>query len=258
MTTALFVLDTPSDDADPDAPVVALVHGTMDRATSFVRVAALLDDLHVVNYDRRGYARSQGVGPLTESIEDHVADLVSVLAGRPAVVAGHSFGGDVAIATAVRHPGLVVAVAAYEPPLPWLSWWPDDTAGNEAFRLAEEGRASEAAEAFMVRMTGEDAWARLPERTRAERRADGPALVADVRSLRHGPAPFLPAAVGVPVVVGVGTESPEHLRRTAPRLAEELPDAELVEFPGAGHGAHISHPGPFAAFVRRAVARATG
>ena len=34
-------------------------------------------------------------------------------------------------------------------------------------------------------------------------------------------------------------------------LGDILPVTEVIEFPGATHGAHISHPDAFAAFVRR-------
>ncbi len=39
-------------------------------------------------------------------------------------------------------------------------------------------------------------------------------------------------------------------------LVEHTPGAELFEIAGAGHGAHLTHPDAFAAFVRAAVARA--
>ena len=55
-----------------------------------------------------------------------------VLAGRRAVLVGHSYGGDVALATADRHPDLVAGVAVYETPLSWLPWWPNTTAGSIA------------------------------------------------------------------------------------------------------------------------------
>ena len=94
-----------------DAPVVALVHGAMDRSAAMVLLSRRLDEQYrVLRYDRRGYARSRDAGgPFT--IDAHVADLVALLDGRRAVVFGHSYGGNVALALAERHPELVRAVA---------------------------------------------------------------------------------------------------------------------------------------------------
>ena len=42
-----------------DAPLVVLVHGTMDRSTGMLKVSRRLDSrFRVVRYDRRGYGRS--------------------------------------------------------------------------------------------------------------------------------------------------------------------------------------------------------
>src|SRR5207237_1179460 len=143
----LHVVDHPS--SAPDAPLVVLVHGTMDRSTSFHRVMSFLPDCSVIAYDRRGYARSRFASPAAESLADHVDDLLEVLDGRPAVVVGHSYGGDVALGAAVRRPDLVRAVAAFEAPMPWRPEWPADTAGNEALRAAlSSGDSVAAVEAF--------------------------------------------------------------------------------------------------------------
>ena len=98
-------------------------------------------------YDRRGYGRSVGVGP-PFGVDEQVEDLVAVIDGRPAIVFGHSFGGDVALAAAERHPELVRAVGTYEAPMSWEPWWPDDTAGGDAVRLGEDEGPSAAADAF--------------------------------------------------------------------------------------------------------------
>jgi len=62
--------------------------------------------------------------------------------------------------------------------------------------------------------------------------------------------------VKVPVVVGHGSASKPHQVDNTRRLADLLPDAELVVIEGAQHGAHSSHPEGFADFARRAIARA--
>ena len=65
-----------------DAPLVVLVHGSMDRSTSFAKVVRRLrDDLRVLSYDRRGYGQSVTVaGPFTMARQ--VEDLLSVMADR--------------------------------------------------------------------------------------------------------------------------------------------------------------------------------
>ncbi len=105
---------------------------------------------------------------------------------------------------------------------------------------------------------GDGGWERLTERAREERRADGPALVAELADLRRGDAPFDLASLQVPLVLGRGGKSVWHHRKAIDALVELVPDVEVVEIPGSAHGAPLSHPDAFAALVRRVVERAVG
>jgi len=236
------------------APLVALLHGSMDRCAGFARVARRLAHLRVVRYDRRGYGRSRPhEGPF--GMDQQVADLLEVLGGRRAVAVGHSYGGNVVLATAARHPQSVVAVGVYEAPLSWLDWWPTSSAGSRAVAEGAAGNPADAGERFLRRMLGDHRWERLPERTKHDRRAEGAALVGELSDLRAHP-PWAPDDIHVPVVVGRGELSKAHQRSGPQWVAEHVPGAELVEIAGAHHGAHLSHPAEFAAFVERTVARA--
>lgn len=241
-------------DPGEGAPTVVLVHGSLDRAAAFARVQRHLEDLRVLRYDRRGYGRSLAIGP-APSFAAQVDDLAGVIGDRPAVVVGHSLGGVIALALAQRSPVLVRAVVAYEAPMAWTHWWPAATAGSAA--MAATGDGADAAERFMRRMIGDERWEALPARTREQRRSEGPALVAELRSIRDPDAPpYAPGAVTVPVVVAHGTTSASHHRRTARELARLVPHGELVVVEGAGHGVHLSHPAALADLARRALARA--
>jgi pimeloyl-ACP methyl ester carboxylesterase len=246
-----------------EGPLVVLVHGALDRSSGMLRVRrALRGPVRVVRYDRRGYARSLPTGP-PASFDDQVDDLLAVLDGRRAVLAGHSFGGLVCLAAAERHPELVAAVLAYEAPMPWEPWWPSHGAGSRALADADAAdpatpvdaeRAAEAAERFLRRMIGDAAWERLPAAVRAERRAEGPTLVAELRSVRPpAPRPYDPARVTVPVVAAHGSRTAAHHVRAAEALARAAPRAELAIIEGAGHGAHLTHPEAFAGLVQRAM-----
>lgn len=241
-------------DPGGDVATIVLVHGSLDRSSAFARVQRHLEDLRVLRYDRRGYGRSLHAGT-APSIADQVDDLAAVVGERPAVVVGHSLGGVVALSLAQRAPELVRAVVAYESPRAWAPWWPDQSAGSVAMRASRD--PSDVAERFMRRMIGDERWEALPERTRAQRRAEGPALVADLRSIRDTAAvPYEPERLTVPVVAAHGTASAPHHRRTAEELAELAPHAELMVVEGAGHGVHLTHPASLAALARRALALA--
>jgi len=238
-----------------DAPFVVLVHGTMDRAGGMARTARILADRHrVLVYDRRGYGRSKPhAGPYDTATQ--VDDLLTVMNGRTAVVVGHSYGGNVALAAAASAPELVRAVAVYETPLSWLPWWPSHSGGSRSMSASED--PEQAAEDFMRRMVGDEVWAKLPAKTRADRRAEGPALVGELAAL-VARAPYDPAKVRVPAVVAHGSRGSDHHRTGTEWLAATMPNAELVVIEGAAHGVHTSNPAAFATLVERAVARSAG
>lgn len=244
-------------DVAGDGPPVVLVHGTMDRSSSFGRVRRNLDEMRVARYDRRGYARSVDLGP-PGSFQHQVDDLLDVVGwlvddGPPPVAFGHSYGGTVALAAAAQAPERLAGVVAFEAPLPWMDWWPSGSAGAAA--VASSADPEEAGERFMRRMVGDDRWEKLPPRTRAARRAEGPTLVAELAQLRPpNPPPFELASIRVPVLAAHGTEGAAHHGEAARAVAAGVPGADLEVVSGSGHGVHLTHPGEVAAMVRRLVA----
>jgi len=228
-----------------DGPQIVIVHGGLDRASSFGRVARQLRGHRLIRYDRRGYGRSRAAG--TASLEGHSQDLIEVMGDRPSVLVGHSLGGVVCLLAATRRPELVTTVIAYEAPTPWLDWWPGGHApprdpGDEA-------------EAFMRRMIGDDLWQRLPERTRSDRRAEGPALRLDMASIRGPGAPLDVSVFPVPLISAAGSESTWWHLRGAQALAEAAPQGSYEEITGAGHGIHLTHARLFSELIARVVPR---
>ncbi|HLW44966.1 MAG TPA: alpha/beta hydrolase [Acidimicrobiales bacterium] len=259
---AFFVAEQPPEggwDAGR-APVVVLVHGSLDRAASFGRVARRLEEFGVVSYDRRGYQGSRSA-PVSDELSVHIDDLVRIAAayaehraGEAGVAAiGHSVGATIVLGAAVAQPGLFRAVGAYEPSMPWLGFHRHGTPGGRVNRGAAADPGVEA-ERFFRRMVGDAAWERLPEEQRAGRRADGPALLADLRAIRRG-TPFDVTTLTVPTVVSSGGPSSfPHHRDTVDWLAAHVSSVRRSTIEDAAHGAHLSHPDAFAAFVREVVA----
>jgi pimeloyl-ACP methyl ester carboxylesterase len=239
-----------------DAAHVVLIHGSLDRSAGMLKLSRRLDEaFQVTRYDRRGYGRSLSCGgPF--GIPQQVADLVAVIDGQaaqtPCVLFGHSYGGDVALATAERHPELVAGVIVYESPLPWLPWWPDSTAGADAAAWSSE--PAQAAERFMRRLLGDERWERLPAATRDARRAEGPALVAELADLREH-VPWSPDRIAAPVLAMRGEHGQEH-HRLAMEAMYEWFGCEVVVVPGARHFGPNTHPDEVGAVVSEFAAAA--
>ncbi len=237
---------------------LVFVHGAMDRSTSFAKVRARLRDETTVAYDRRGYARSVGLGPAV-AFHDHVRDLISVVAGQPSVLVGHSYGGNVCLAAAAQFPDLVTGLVIYEAPMSWEPWWPTNAGGSTIAVGSQHGPAA-AAESFMRRIVGDAVWERLGDLTREERRAEGESLLFDLAGLRGKGCPYDETRIVCPTVIGHGEQSLPHQIRSSTELHERLhrlhPTAVTIlrGLPGVGHGAHSSAPDAFLDLVNEAIA----
>ena len=240
-----------SDRGALDEPLIVCIHGVMDRAASFRRTMRRLESLDVVAFDRRGYAGSLGLGA-SEDLTRHVADAIAVAAGRRCVLVGHSFGAVIALRAAAERPDLVAALALYEPPVGWV-----EGVERPPPLIAVEEPPSAVAEAFFIATVGARAWARLPERTRAVRLAEGPAIGADLRMAGTGPGVAL-GDVLQPVWIAHGDDPGGRYGPGAQRLAQLVPDGRVQVFDGVGHGVHLSHPDRFAAWIRSVPARIRG
>jgi pimeloyl-ACP methyl ester carboxylesterase len=252
-------------------PPLVFVHGAMDRSTSFARLRRCFPEYTTVAYDRRGYAKSLDVPAATSFIE-HVNDLEVILeqlasqitlgtgGANPAVLVGHSYGGVVALAVAAKRPELVRALMVFEAPMPWTDWWPGN-AGGSTIAAGLAGGPEAAAESFMRRIVGDDIWERLGDQTRAERRAEGSALLQDLGGLREGGCPYDVSLITCPVVVGHGEKSQAHQQKSSQQLRADLVAAHpalasqfvLTVVPEATHGAHSSAAPQFAELVRHAI-----
>jgi len=229
-------------------PLIVLVHGSMDRSAGLLKLSRRLgSQFEVLRYDRRGYGRSVACsGPYT--MQDQVDDLARTIAERSssrlaALVFGHSYGGNVALALADNHPELVAAVGLYETPLSWLEWWPGDSAGGTALALGDPG---DAAEAFLRRLMGDEGWERLSHSKRDTRRAEGAAMVGELADLRQH-EPWNADRIQVPVMAMCGSRGKPHHQRAVALLTEQLSNCRSETIADAGHFGPYSHPDVVAA-----------
>lgn len=205
-----------------------------------IRLARCVQGTHaVIRFDRRGYGKSLlHPGPYT--VATNAEDVIHILGGRSAVLIGHSFGGNIALAVAQHIPHQILGVSTYETPLSWLPFWPDTTAGA----IASSSSSEEAAEKFMRRLIGNKKWEELPEKTKEARRREGPALSEELRTLREK-APWDAKKITCRVIGGHGTKAQPHHQEGAMWLGRNLINASNAVIEDAGHGAHNSHPREF-------------
>jgi pimeloyl-ACP methyl ester carboxylesterase len=238
---------------------VVLVSGALTDRSQWHRVLPLLAERHTVYaVDRRGRGNStdttaatpDGYQPRLE-IEDMVAvlDTVADETGEPVDVLGHS-SGALLVLRAARDAARVRRVIAYEPPIG------RDTGALQpplSARLAgylAAGDREGAVTAFLRDGVG------LPaEQVDLARRA--PSWRASVALAHTVPYDMRIqeesrrsrerlAALEVPVLLLLGTESSEWMARGLGELAARLPNARLVPLPGQGHRAMVEAPALFA------------
>ena len=241
----------------PSGHALLLVHGTTADHTTFRVLGPLLAGSRpTFALDRRGREAS-GDAPeysIEREFEDvaAVADALAAAAGAPVDVLGHSYGGRCAMGAALltRSIRRVVSYEGAVPPGVGADR-PDLLARLE--HLEAEGRREELLRAFLtevVEMTPAE-WEAF--RTSPVWSARVAAAHTIVRELRAGSGPVDAweryAALTIPVLQLVGSESAPFFLAGAEALDARLANGRIARIPGARHNAHHTHAGEMVELV---------
>jgi len=242
-------------------PVLAL-HGWLDNAASFDRLAPLFPELHLVALDLSGHGRSDhypaGTGFHFVDWLPEVAEAADALDWSRFAILGHSMGAGIASLMPAVFPERIERIVLLEGAGP-LSAPPDQTPGRFASALEEERRLAvvprrhfpdlESAVAARARDTELDLEsARLLVARGTVEEAEGVRFTFDPRlrtpsRIRLTEEQVLAFLVSIPCpVLAVralqGWPFPEDV--VAARLAV-IPNLERAEVEG-GHHVHLTHP----------------
>jgi pimeloyl-ACP methyl ester carboxylesterase len=225
-------LPAPEGAAGP-GPTVVFLHGlVVDNLSSFycpLAVPVARAGHEVVLYDLRGHGMSERP-PTGYDTRTAVADLVALLAAlglarRPVHLVGNSYGGTLALHTALARPDLVAGLTLLEPPLSG-AWVENmvDTLSVAALSLEDSPVPAELSSL------------RLRKAARLTAIADAllnhTTLIDDIAGSRtFGPADY--ARLRCPVLIVCGEHS--ELVPGARELARQAPECTLRILPGLGH-----------------------
>ncbi|GIJ28657.1 alpha/beta hydrolase [Micromonospora qiuiae] len=242
------------DDTGSGSPVVLLHAGIADRRMWRKQIDALATRHRVIALDLRGYGESE-LPPASFAHHDDVAGLLDALGLAHAALVGCSFGGAVAIDTALAHPDRVSALALLGTAVSGHEWseetndlWealigdvdPEDfaaaAAGEVRFWVVGPERAPEQVDPELI-----DFAAAMDERALAAELALGAVDVAEL----DPPAIGRLGELRVPVLVGAGAADVPEIRQLADRIAAESPQAvRLPDVPDAAHLLPLERPAP--------------
>lgn len=201
-------------------------------------------------WDARGYGGSGGAVERFEQFAEDAAAVIEGL-GAPAHVVGLSMGGRIALDLAARCPGHVKSLTLANTSAGSAETaTPEKVAAFLALRLkplVEDGLTpADIAESIVAGIAGPNI---TPEAREAlldsHRRLQKEGYIAAMRAVTSFTAFPDFATIAVPTLVLTASEDrvapPAHARL----MAERIPNARLVEIPGAGHISNIEAPEAF-------------
>lgn len=239
-----------------------LIPGASGDAGMYERAAAILAERYtVITYDRRGNSRSAAAGGLGSTSVDEQADdaaaLIEAAGLGAALVFGNSSGATIALSLCLRHPEVLRAVIAHEPPKIGTLPNRDEFLQRLKERLdaaVKHGGYAAAVEDFHGWLVGDDSDVPVPEGLRERVQGNGEQWIRHELGVvdRYDPPLELIEGRSAPLLIGVGTVggTAEHtdlldVYRESLRELAVLYGASLKEFSGA-HVPYESMPDVFA------------
>jgi pimeloyl-ACP methyl ester carboxylesterase len=234
-------------------PVALLVHGSPGNAKAWARVGERLADRYrVIAPDLPGYGETSpqpagetpDVGYASRLIEGLVRHV-----GPPAVLAGHSYGGVVALGVALQGEVPVGALALFEPVAMKVLAMAGELAAYgiaktffDGYIASFEGGDERAVQRMIDFWFGPGAFEKMPERLTAYLLRETASNIRDVRaSFRESYSADAFRRLTMPVVTVVGDRSPEITHDIARVIAAYSPSGSLATLANADHALTATH-----------------
>lgn len=247
-----------------DGEPVVFVHGAITDLRIWLDQVEHFSKTHrAIAYSRRMHwpgEKVQDDGPYLRA--SHTRDLVSFLEGldlKQAHLVGHSFGGAVALLTALERPDLVASLVLGEPsPIVGLFENGDvdplarqKIGFDEAVLLARRGNLESAVRQFLNVIVGADVLEQLSKVAREVVLDNAVTLVPMLEHYYESPpvSPESLEALEMPTLLISGEFSPRLAVIGNSKLHACLPDSQETVLDATSHGLHIENPAGFAQVV---------
>jgi pimeloyl-ACP methyl ester carboxylesterase len=251
-----------------EGPCIVFVPGSFSATAAWRPIIENLKGFRSVATSLPGCGGTAALMDGKTSADDYAELIESVITrtNNSVHLVGHSWGGTLVLATALRECVALASLTLIEAnPCDVLRQNVDDelymAAKNmsDAYIAAYHGGEREAARRVIDFWTGEGTFASLPpkmqefvEQTTAANIVDWPAMFAFRASLSDY------AKLKLPVLWIHGTKSHPSLHRIAELLHATIPNARLEKIPGASHLLIGTHPKEIAALIATHVVAAEG
>ncbi|MBL8907239.1 MAG: alpha/beta fold hydrolase [Rhizobiales bacterium] len=236
----------------PGTPVV-LLHGTAGKPSQWVGVVAALSghEVRMPSLPGHGLLASQETGGWLADEAYQIA-MSAVGAGQRVHLAGHSYGGAVALKLAMAFPERIKSLTLIEPAVFHLlrdggalerQMYADIAEVEVRLRKAHAaGDAMPGVRGFVDFWCGAGSFAALqPEKQRALA-AEADRIIGNFTSIaRENWLLNSCAMVKAPVMAITGSESPVLVQHLSRYIAGAMDDAKVIQISGAGHMLPVTH-----------------
>lgn len=249
-------------------PVVVLIHGSPGNSKAWLRVGErLADRFRIIAPDLPGYGvttpQSSGAAPDTTHAVELIEALISSV-GSPVVLAGHSYGGVVALAVALRQCIPIGALVLFEPVALRVLSVVGEVATYERTKAFFDDYLSrfEGGDHQAIRMII-DFWHRpgafdqMPDPVKAYLLKETAKNTRDVRAtFREEYSLSAFGKLAVPILTVCGTRSPAVTQQIAKTIAAHTPMGSFVSLENADHALTTTHVEAVAETISYAAANA--
>jgi pimeloyl-ACP methyl ester carboxylesterase len=235
-------------------PAVLLGHSSTASSGQWrALIARLRDRFRVLAPDHVGYGETAAHANCSPLVEHELAIIDALLhvAGEPAHLVGHSYGGALLLRAAARTPARVQSLTLIEPALFHLladtrrlmahcEIW---NVARRVVQYADLGAHDEAARGFVDYWGGRGTYDAMNEDARVAVAAGMPKVRNewDVVFDPHETTPDLLTALTMPILLVAGSNTTPAARGVIDALRDIWPQAAYSEIAGAGHMAPMTH-----------------